>query len=916
MPYISDPEEKLIQAAVPLFLETLGCSLPLFSAAHYGIDPPVRESIGRVLEQRVSVLIAPSLTRRFLMYLTEEDLLDDYLDDPASEVIVSAREVFLSRLAGASIADLETLFPPRLTGMIRETVTRYAGVVQEMLDRLDGARDDVCRVLLDGRSFHRLTEVTMDSGDVHNHGHSTALLTTDAGRLVYKPHDVRIDAWCCGLIEGFFADVMQAPKICVCDGYGFAEFIENRPPETEDEARRYFYNLGGLSAVVQMLGSSDLHHNNVLTRGVYPFIIDYELMLTPASQTGESGLWKELSCSLLTSSLMPARRHDREMSILFARDESNRGSPVVGGRRMCVQDDPEDFFEGYRTVYRRCMEQRSALKAYAASLTGVSIRHIYRNTSTYMELLQRIRQPGWLTDPGLRAELERHLSLAMERSGVPGAEEISKEEAEALLQGDIPYFYMSADSRDLYENGRVVFPEFFRVSCVDHLLSRIDYLNEQDLKFETALLSKAMTRVIRLTGEDWTPGAPIGREVTRSVTDAALLAEAERVFLRIHEDAVTTPSGEYCWFGPDYTLETGMHLLNLGLMEGVTGLGVFFSSLHRVSSDQRIRELTGMHVQRILDRLRRWVRSLKGLDVIYPNVEDVSLTAGLTGKLLGCLLMGDYMEDSACTELAAGLVDAARRVELSHEGPDLYQGISGLLKLLCRTDALFALPGVPEYCSSLADIICASGRISYRGQRLWKTLSVGWPISGAGHGQSGIASALYLAGKRLHRTDLLNAAMEGFDFEKRVYHAGLHAWPDRRRSEHSGDYLTGYCSGACGIGIHALELDYPGSEEVLDRALDSVFRQPLQYKDFLCCGNAAIVEFLLSAGLSLNRPELVAAARTRMALVMERARDSHYLCLNEGVTQVFSPGLFYGVSGIGYEMLRLCAPDTIHRILI
>ena len=69
-------------------------------------------------------------------------------------------------------------------------------------------------------------------------------------------------------------------------------------------------------------------------------------------------------------------------------------------------------------------------------------------------------------------------------------------------------------------------------------------------------------------------------------------------------------------------------------------------------------------------------------------------------------------------------------------------------------------------------------------------------MSGAGHGQSGVAASVYLAGKRLGREKLIAAANAGFDFERSIYSAKLKAWPDRRGSQSSRDFITGYCSGA------------------------------------------------------------------------------------------------------------------------
>ena len=54
-----------------------------------------------------------------------------------------------------------------------------------------------------------------------------------------------------------------------------------------------------------------------------------------------------------------------------------------------------------------------------------------------------------------------------------------------------------------------------------------------------------------------------------------------------------------------------------------------------------------------------------------------------------------------------------------------------------------------------------------------------------------------------------------------------------------------------------------------------------------------------------------------MAMMIGRAaRYGHFNCVPEKVSPLFSPGLFYGVAGIGYEMLRLAAPERIEGILL
>ena len=67
----------------------------------------------------------------------------------------------------------------------------------------------------------------------------------------------------------------------------------------------------------------------------------------------------------------------------------------------------------------------------------------------------------------------------------------------------------------------------------------------------------------------------------------------------------------------------------------------------------------------------------------------------------------------------------------------------------------------------------------------------------------------------------------------------------------------------------------------------------------------------------MNRPDLVQEANARMTMVIGRAeKDGHYHCVNHGLTNVFSPSLFHGTAGIGYEILRLAYPERIESILL
>ncbi|MBQ9043709.1 MAG: DUF4135 domain-containing protein [Eggerthellaceae bacterium] len=63
----------------------------------------------------------------------------------------------------------------------------------EALARLEENQDAICNALLDGRRFQVIEDVGLSAGDTHNRGRSVTIFHTDAGTLVYKPHDLRAE---------------------------------------------------------------------------------------------------------------------------------------------------------------------------------------------------------------------------------------------------------------------------------------------------------------------------------------------------------------------------------------------------------------------------------------------------------------------------------------------------------------------------------------------------------------------------------------------------------------------------------------------------------------------------------------------------------------------------------------------------
>ena len=111
--------------------------------------------------------------------------------------------------------------------------------------------------------------------------------------------------------------------------------------------------------------------------------------------------------------------------------------------------------------------------------------------------------------------------------------------------------------------------------------------------------------------------------------------------------------------------------------------------------------------------------------------------------------------------------------------------------------------------------------------------------------------------------------------------------------------MVSWCHGAPGIALSRLaDLD---SDHRLSHALETTAAFSGE-KDYLCCGNMGRADILLSAGMGEKAREKAAA------VLRQKENAGNYMLIAHNSQQVFVPGFFRGVAGIGYAFLRIVQP--------
>jgi lantibiotic modifying enzyme len=248
------------------------------------------------------------------------------------------------------------------------------------------------------------------------------------------------------------------------------------------------------------------------------------------------------------------------------------------------------------------------------------------------------------------------------------------------------------------------------------------------------------------------------------------------------------------------------------------------------------------------------------------------------------------------------------------DDPDLAGGSAGAILALLR---LHAATGSPTHLDTARR--CAEHVVSRQ------THTGGWAsrrgtcLTGLAHGAAGIAHALFRLHEQVGEERLLTAAVDACGYERTRYVPERGNWQDLRPDVPPGAFMTAWCNGAAGIALARCAWTGVTAEIADDfrRSLQTTLGYTERGVDHLCCGALGRAGILLTCGLRHRDPELVTASRARAGEVMTRAQMTGcYRVAGDPTLDVQHAGFFRGISGIGYQLLRIAVPNELPDVLL
>ncbi len=926
--------------------------------AYLGIELGLRRRLTNLGARTLSSLFAKSqpMGANLLNSLVSEDL----------NLTTDRYRVFVESMLEDGLIGLFQSYPV-LARFVATLVDDSVEANVEFLRRLESDRTAIESLWGADRELGPVIAVQSLLSDVHHGGRSVMAITFESGRrLVYKPRDLAIEValgefqeWC---DEKCSRLAFQPLNILPRNGYGWVEYVEQRPCNSPAEAQRFYERSGRLLGLLYALEGTDCHSENVIACGEHLRIVDAEALMHPRAHSmaksvasrGDETSFNIYDDSVMRVGLLPHWNVDAysetpyDMSGLGG-NENQQSSlsrlrwksintdqmrlihervvprveanvPALDGRSLSAADYIENIVVGFGEMYRMLMSHRQDLISTSSVLTRfrcLQSRFIFRRTQVYGSVLFNGLSPNALRD-GMDFSIEIDaLSRAFLFSDEkPDAWPILRAEHASLERLDFPYFAAIVSADGLFDSLGTSLEHYFERSGYDQVLQRLNQFSEHDLARQISLIRGSLyassVRIERPAhGSKSEMSSKEVSDEPCEVPPERLLEAAQTIAATIHRNAIQASDGSVDWIGLSRIPRTERFQyqpMGFNLYDGKSGIALFLAAFDAERKSDQYRDLILGALQPLRQEfsqdsqgLRKWVR-----------LNEHGGACGVGSILYTWVNLSKHLSEPSLLDEARQVVSCMPEDWIAGDRRlDVVSGAAGTLLgilSLYRATQDRALLTVAIACGQHV----LDQRVSVDGApQAWVTLDRK-PLTGFSHGAAGIAYALLQLYAATNDVAFRNAAFDAIAYESTAFSKSESNWIDYRghevrRGEHA--YAMSWCHGAPGIVLARLGgralLSAPEKDCEVDLALAKMQTTPFQEVDFPCCGNMGLADILMVASNVLDRPALRAAANRRVMRTLDNARKTGcYQLAHRVQTNDFHLGFFQGIAGIGYTFLR------------
>jgi type 2 lantibiotic biosynthesis protein LanM len=900
------------------------------------------------LLKQLSGLCTAALYERFAKARTTGELPADTAQ-PRQATGTSHYDQFVAEMKAGGFRRLFEEKPVLLRLMA--TLTRqWIETSREFVVRLDADLPAIRRNILQTGAASRVAMIEDNLSDPHNNGHSVLIVGfEDGARIVYKPKDLRLDVVWHALIERLNrADppiALKAVRALARDGYGWTEFIDHTGCANQDGCERFFRRAGAWLALLHLFATTDMHQENMIAAGDHPVLIDLETILQPTAEEHKiqdpegqafDAAMEIVGNSVMMVGLLPAYGRSVDNNVFAmggmtsdwnsrtvltwtninsdamrpAKSKEEGGPtpnlPHIDGRYAKFGDHIESFVAGFEDYAKFLLRRNGNINLFDG-FAGLPVRKVVRPTRFYHILLQRLKNHRTMDDGVMwSAQVDFTARLSEWDKDTDPIWPLQRAERSALAALNIPHFVSPSDG-DAISDATGISIRTEATPGMDRARTRVRNFDEKEIAWQAEIIREnTLAARTAATAAAGAAKEALSSDATAAPTKDIFRAEADKIAAELARHAIRRGPGA-AWIGLDWLGDSEFfQLVCLGpdFYNGASGIAVFLAAHAAVTGSKSSEDLALAAVAYLRKNLQsrnapRMVRSL-GIGGATGLGSIVYVLAVMAKSLRNGDLLTDAHE--AAKLFSDELIAADKQLDVMGGSAG---AILGLLRLYRDTQS----GDVLQRAVKCGEHLLGQSRLGPEGRRSWVGQGSGQQgLNGMSHGAAGFAYALASLSAATGREDFARAAAECIAFENSSYDAERHNWPDLRVSG-KPSWPCQWCHGAPGIGLARLAtakragIDAKLLTTDIANAAEGVERSRPGQVDTLCCGTLGKIEFFCEAGSALDRDNLRELGSRHLMAVLERAAATGDYRWNSGKQQ-FNLGLFRGLSGVGYTLLR------------
>lgn len=421
---------------------------------------------------------------------------------------------------------------PVLARNLVEITENYIIYIRELIERFINDYFDIKKILFNDDRL-KLISIEVGQGDTHRNGRSVAILKFEKNKkIVYKPRSLFIDVGYNKFIEWLNKKpvVYKLKTIQSIDKneYGWQQFVQSRDCQTYNEVERYYYRMGALIGILYILNSTDMHYENIIANGEFPEIVDLETIIanniyqssndyfplninlntilgSGVTNTGNlftetidtdisalTGIPKQKSKKIKTSTIKYSENGDPELAFSYFETREQQNLVKLNGKWM----NPYEYNNYLEKGLSDCLSVIKNHKKYIVNtliddcFKEAHIRVVPRASQVYASFLKSSYHPQYLTNGKDKEFLFELLWNVCKQE--PQMKKLVNSEISDLFNNDIPYFTTKTNSLSIYNSKNQNLGKLYSKTALEMIKDKLLIIDNKTISLQLKLLKLSL----------------------------------------------------------------------------------------------------------------------------------------------------------------------------------------------------------------------------------------------------------------------------------------------------------------------------------------------------------------------------------------------------------------------------------------